>query len=175
MISMPTYALGKNSPTVHETCFIAPGAVIVGQVTVGPRTSIWFNAVIRGDISPVRIGSEVSIQDCCSIHADEGFPTIIGDRVTVGHGAVVHGAIIGAGALIGMRSVILDGAVVGERSLVGAGSLVSRITVPPRSLVLGAPAKVIRELTPEELKLMEEGVEIYLALAEQYERELRQV
>jgi carbonic anhydrase/acetyltransferase-like protein (isoleucine patch superfamily) len=138
---------------IQPTAFIAQGAVIVGDVTLGEEVSVWFNATLRGDTTPITIGPRTNIQEGCIFHADPGFPAIIGAGVTVGHGAVIHGAQVGDNTLIGIRSVLLNGVVVGENCIVGACALLTQgKTFPPGLLIMGAPAQVVRELTPEEIE-----------------------
>ena len=147
------YALNGISPEYDDTNFIAPSADLVGDIKLGRRTSIWFNVSMRGDIHSIRIGEETNIQDNAVVHVTaETGPTSIGNRVTVGHSAIVHACTIEDNVLIGMGAIILDNAVIGEGSIVGAGALVtSRTIVPPRSMVLGSPAKVVRPLKDEEV------------------------
>ncbi len=134
-----------KTPALDGTVFLAAGAAVIGDVTVGEDSSVWFGAVIRGDNEPIVIGRRTSIQDNATLHADPGHPLTVGDDVTVGHNAVVHGCTVKDGALIGMGAVVLDDAVIGEYSIVGAGAVVTaRTVVPPCSLVVGAPARVIR-------------------------------
>jgi carbonic anhydrase/acetyltransferase-like protein (isoleucine patch superfamily) len=138
---------------VHPSVFIAPGAVVVGDVTIGEGSSVWFNAVLRGDTEPIRLGRRVNIQEFCMLHADPGFPCAVGDGVTVGHGAVVHGATVGDNVTIGMHAVVMNGAVIGPDSIVAVGAVVTEGTiVPPGSLVMGLPGKVKRSTTPEEIE-----------------------
>lgn len=142
-------------PKIHETAFVAENAAVIGDVVIGEESSVWYSAVVRGDVNYVRIGDRTNIQDGAVIHVsrtDFDGPTVIGDEVTIGHAAVIHGCRIERGALIGMNATVLDGAVIGESSLVAAGSLVPPGTViPPRSLVMGSPAKVRRQLTDTEV------------------------
>ena len=140
-------------PSVDETNFVAPSADVIGDVKLGSRTSVWFNATIRGDIHWIRIGAESNVQDNAVIHVTtETGPTRIGNRVTIGHSAVVHGCTIEDNVLIGMGAIILDNAVIGKNSVVGAGALVTaRTIIPPGSMVLGSPAKVVRSLTDDEV------------------------
>lgn len=148
---------------IHPTAFIAQGAVIVGDVTLGEECSVWFNATLRGDSMPLTIGPRTNIQEGCIFHADPGFPAIIGAGVTIGHGAVVHGAEVGDNSLIGIRSVLLNGVVVGENCIVGACALLTQgKEFPPGSLIMGAPAKVIRPLTPEEIERNRRSAEEYV-------------
>jgi carbonic anhydrase/acetyltransferase-like protein (isoleucine patch superfamily) len=139
-------------PFIHPAVFVATGAIVVGDVTIGEDSSVWFNAVLRGDTDPIRIGHRTNIQDGCILHADPGFPCTIGDGVTVGHGAIVHGATVESDCLIGMRSVLMNGVAVGSGSIIGTGAVVTEGTqIPPGSLVLGLPARVVRPIRPEEL------------------------
>ncbi len=137
---------------IHPTTFIASGVVIVGDVTLAQLTSVWFNAVLRGDTTPITIGTRSNIQDGAILHADPGFPAEIGEGVTVGHGAIVHGAKIGNNTVIGMGAIILNGAVVGDNCIVGAGALITEgKNFPSGVLILGSPAKAVRELTEDDI------------------------
>lgn len=132
--------------------YIAAGAVIVGDVSLAEGCSVWFHASLRGDSEMIMVGAGTNIQEGAIFHADPGFPAIIGRNVTIGHGAIIHGAVVGNNAVIGMRATLLNGARVGEDSLVGAGALLTEGKVyPPGSLILGSPAKVVRSLTPDEI------------------------
>jgi len=154
---------------VDSTAFIAPGAVVVGDVTLGRQASVWFNATLRGDVEAVRVGAGSNLQEGCIVHADPGYPTVIGAGVTVGHGAVIHGARVGDNCLIGIRAVLLNGSVVGENSIVGACALLTEGKVyPPNSLILGMPAKVVRELTPAEIEANRGSAARYVARAEAF-------
>lgn len=134
-------------PNIHETAFLAKGSVVSGEVTIGKESSIWYNTVIRGDIAPTIIGERTSIQDNSTLHQSPGNPLIIEDEVTVGHNAILHSCIVKRGAMIGMGAIILDGAEIGEEAIVGAGSVVPPgKKIPARTLAVGSPAKVIREL-----------------------------
>jgi carbonic anhydrase/acetyltransferase-like protein (isoleucine patch superfamily) len=136
---------------VALSAWIAPGAVVLGDVSIGELSSIWFNAVVRGDTEAISIGRQTNVQDGAVLHADENFPCRLGDRVTVGHNAVVHGCTLEDGVLVGMGSVVMNGAEIGKDSLIGVGAVVTAGTViPPGSLVLGLPGKVIRPLSAEE-------------------------
>ena len=140
---MPVYALGNARPSLAPSCFVVPSAVIVGNVTIGERSSIWFNSVIRADDDTIEIGEETNIQDLCMLHVDPGSPARIGNRVTIGHRCVVHGCTIEDDCLIGMGAVVMNRAVIGTGSIVAAGAVVLEKTViPPYSLVTGVPAKV---------------------------------
>lgn len=145
------YSYGQFDPEVDETAFLAPGAKIVGRVKIGAESSVWYNALVRGDADTVTIGRGTNIQDNCSLHEDPGFPLIIGDRVSVGHNSVLHGCVIEDDALIGMGSIVLNGARIGAGAVLGAGSLVLQgMEVPPGHLAMGQPAKVIRPLKEDE-------------------------
>ncbi len=149
---MGSYRLDPALLKLHPTAFVARGAALMGDVHLGEEASVWFGAVVRGDTESIRIGARANIQDNAVIHADPGFPTEIGEGVTVGHRCIVHGATIGAGSLLGMGAIVMNGAVIGERCLVGAGALItSGKQIPPGMLVLGSPARPLRALRPEEL------------------------
>ena len=147
IISVPTY----GTPVIADDCFVAPGAVLAGNVTLHGSVSIWFNAVLRADYEPIVIGEGSNIQDNVTGHVDTGFPLTLGKNVSVGHNAVIHGCTVEDDCLIGMGATVLNGVVIGTGSLVAAGAVVLEGTiVPPGSLVAGVPAKVRRELTAEE-------------------------
>lgn len=156
---------------VHPSVFIAAGAIVVGDVTIGEDSSVWFNAVLRGDTDPIRIGCRTNIQDGCILHADPGFPCTIGDGVTVGHAAIVHGATVENDVVVGMRSVVMNGATIGTGSIIGAGSVVTEgMKIPPGSLVLGLPARVVRPVTPEELANLRAAAGRYVERAKLYSK-----
>jgi carbonic anhydrase/acetyltransferase-like protein (isoleucine patch superfamily) len=141
----------RRTPRLGKGVYIAQGAVVLGDVTLGAHSSVWYNAVVRGDINRIVVGHHTNIQDCAVLHLAEEYPCLIGNWVTVGHSAVVHACAVGDEVLIGMGAVILDGAVVGRQSIIGAAALVTQgMKIPPGSLVLGAPAKVVRTLTRQE-------------------------
>lgn len=167
---MPMYPYRDRSPTIDPTVFLAPGAHLVGDVKVGPRASIWFNAVLRGDSAPVLVGARTNIQDGAVLHGDAGVPCVVGDDCTVGHLAVVHGCRVERGTLIGMGAVVLSGATIGEESLVGAGAVVGEgRTFGPRSLLLGHPARLVRTLTEEDVeRLVRPGSRAYVRIVENY-------
>jgi carbonic anhydrase/acetyltransferase-like protein (isoleucine patch superfamily) len=157
-------------PKIDPTVFIAPTAVVIGDVEIGENSSVWFNAVIRGDVYYIRIGNNTNIQDGSVIHVTtDTYATIIGNSVIMGHNVVAHGCTIKDKALIGMGAILLDNCEIGEQALVAAGSLVPMgMKVPPRTLVAGMPAKVKRELTPEELARIEENWQHYVDLKNDY-------
>ncbi|MCU6455263.1 gamma carbonic anhydrase family protein, partial [Sphingomonas sp. A2-49] len=149
--------------------YIAPGAHVIGDVTLGPRASIWFGAVLRGDTAAIVIGPESNVQDGAMVHADPGMPTTIGSGVTIGHHAIVHGATVGDNSLIGMGATILNRAVIGADSLVGAHALVTEgKCFPAGSLIVGAPARVLRALTEAEIAGLRLSAATYVANARRY-------
>ncbi|MBL1082973.1 gamma carbonic anhydrase family protein [Streptomyces actinomycinicus] len=143
--------IGGKEPQVDPEAFVAPTACVIGDVTLHPGTSVWYGAVVRGDVEKITVGAQTNVQDNVTLHADPGFPVTVGERVSIGHNAVVHGATVEDDCLIGMGATVLNGAVIGAGSLVAAQALVPQgMVVPPGSLVAGVPAKVRRELTEEE-------------------------
>lgn len=153
-------------PQVAASAWIAPGARVTGDVVIGERVSVWYNATVRGDLAPIRIGDDSNIQDNAVLHVDVNAPLTIGRAVTVGHAAILHGCTVHDGALIGMGATVLNGAVVGEEAIVGAGAVVTEgFVVPPGTLALGVPARVVRELAPAERQAGRLGAEHYAALA----------
>ena len=162
--------LGKT-PEIGRDCFVADSAAVIGDVTVGDDSSVWFGAVIRGDSEPIRIGRRSSIQDNATIHCDDGHPVTIGDDVTVGHNAIVHGATLADGSLVGMGAIVMNGAVIGAGSVVAAGAVVTQdMVVPPCSLAAGIPARVVKTgveayavSNRENAAIYVERKEIYLA------------
>ena len=161
---------GDHLPRLGRGVFVAPNATLIGDVELGDEASVWFGAVVRGDIGSIRIGTRTNVQDLSCVHLTEGLSkTTIGADVTIGHGAILHGCTVEDGCLIGMGSVVMDNAVIGAGSVVAAGALVPpRMVVPPRSLVRGSPAKVIREVTPEEGRLGIDGAAHYVAASRRY-------
>lgn len=151
------------TPEVDETVFVAPGAYLIGDVHIGKESTIWFNAVLRADEGPIIIGDQCSIQDNTTIHLYEGCPVVIEDGVTVGHNVILHGCTLGSRSIIGMGSTILDNAEIGEECIIGANTLItSGKKIPPRSLVMGSPGKVVRELTDEDLQMIQLSIDIYV-------------
>jgi len=165
-------SFGGTTPKVGDGTFLAETAVLVGDVVVGARSSIWYGAVLRGDVYYIRVGDETSIQDNSVIHVTHGrHATVVGNRVTIGHSVNLHGCTIADRCIIGMGSIILDSAEIGERCIVGAGSLVTPGTrIPPGTLALGSPARPKRDLTPEELSWLEVSAAHYVELARGYRR-----
>ena len=158
------------TPQLDTSVFVAPNACVIGDVQVGENSSLWFNVIVRGDVNFIRIGSRTNIQDGSVIHVTrKTHPTVIGDDVTVGHSVTLHGCTVHDGSLIGIRAIVLDGAVIGASSLVAAGSVVAPGTqIPPRSLVMGSPARVKRVLTEDECKDIHAIAERYIRYQEDY-------
>jgi len=167
---MISRAYDGHSPRIGGRVFIAENATLIGDVTLGDDCSIWYGAVLRGDVHSIRIGARTNIQDNCVLHVThDAWPTIVAEEVTVGHGAIVHGCTVKRGALIGMGARVLDGAVVGECALVAAGAVVGEgMRVPPRTLVAGVPAKVKRDLTEAEIARLEQSWRHYVEYKEKY-------
>lgn len=159
-----------KSPRVHESAFAVDDAIVIGDVEIGPDSSLWFGTVVRGDVNAIRIGARTNVQDCSVVHVTSGtHPTLVGDDVTVGHRVTLHGCTVKDRCLVGIGAIVMDGAVVGEESIVGAGALVPPgMVVPPRKLAVGAPARVKRDLTPEEIAHLSRSAANYVAYARQY-------
>jgi len=166
-----------NKPKIKKDAFIAPSADVIGDVKIGKNSSVWFGCVIRGDIHKIRIGKRTNIQDLSMVHVthytkedkSDGNPTLIGDNVTIGHRVMLHGCTIENACLIGMSATILDGAVIGKESIVGASSLVTKDKkFPPRSLIMGSPAKLIRELSDDEVSFLYESAQNYVEAKDRY-------
>ena len=157
-------------PKIHETAFVTNDAIVIGDVEIGEDSSVWFGSVVRGDVNYIRIGARTNIQDATVIHvSSRTHPTILEDEITVGHRVTLHGCHVESGCLIGIGSMLMDGVRVGAQALVGAGSLLTPGTqIPPRSLVLGSPARVKRELTEDELKFLDRSWRNYVELKTKY-------
>jgi len=156
-------------PAIDESVFIAPGAFVIGDVKIEENSNIWYNTVVRGDIHPIRIGKYTNIQDNCTIHVMYNHPAVIGDYVTIGHGAIVHGCTVGNNCLIGMGAILLGYAEIGENCIIAAGSPIpERKVIPPNSLVMGSPGKVVRTLTDEEIEGIRESALKYAEVAQNY-------
>ena len=165
---------GGKTPETGGRCYIAPTAAVIGDVRMGDDVSVWFGAVIRGDNEPITVGKGTSIQDNAVLHTEKGHPLTIGDNVTVGHGAIVHCSSVGSNTLIGMGAILLDGAVIGDHCIIGAGAVVKEnAVVPSGSMMVGVPAKCVRELGPEQIAFLD-GTPPYVALSKTYleEREV---
>ena len=158
-----------KTPHIHPSAFIAPNATVMGEVTVGADSSLFFGAVVRSEFVPIVIGRGTNIQDNCVLHADPGLPMTVGEDVTVGHGAILHSCTVGDNSLIGMGAIVLNGAVIGRNCIVAAGALVPQgMVVPDGSLVMGSPAKVRRELTDQEIEANRQSAEGYVREAAAY-------
>lgn len=169
---MPIRTFRDHRPQIDPTAYVAGDAQVIGKVILGPGVSVWFNAVLRGDTDRIRIGAGSNIQDGSILHADEGVPCMIGERVVVGHRAILHGCEVGDDCLIGMGAIVLNRAQLGPGCIVGAGAVVAEGKVfPARSLLLGVPAKVVREVTDQELAKTRAGAEHYTRLATLYKAE----
>ncbi len=145
--------LKGKKPNIHEDAFVAETAVVIGDVSIGEGSSIWYNSVLRGDIETIKIGKYTNIQDNATVHNEVDIPAILGDYVVVGHNCVIHGCTIGDNCLIGMGAIVLNGAVIGDNCIIGAGALITQgKVIPPNSLVLGSPGKVIRQVTADDLE-----------------------
>ncbi|MEU9735323.1 gamma carbonic anhydrase family protein [Streptomyces sp. NPDC048002] len=164
--------IGGREPKVDQDVFVAPTASVIGDVTLLRGASVWYGAVLRGDVERISVGASSNVQDNCTLHADPGFPVTVGERVSIGHNAVVHGATVEDDCLIGMGATVLNGAVIGAGSLVAAQALVPQgMVVPPGSLVAGVPAKVRRELTEEERAGLTLNGTMYAGLAQAHREE----
>ncbi len=161
-------SINGKTPRIHPSAFIAPGAVVAGDIEIGPEVSIWYGTVLRSEYVPVKIGAKTSIQDNSVLHTNPFIPAeqlVIGEEVTVGHGAILHHCSIGNRALVGMGSIVLDGSVLGDESVVAAGTLVGMHTqVPPKSMIIGNPGKIRRDASPEELARFAKGMRWYVGL-----------
>ena len=161
-----------KSPIIPDSCYISESVDLIGDVTLGENVSLWFGTVVRGDMHFITIGNQSNIQDNSVIHVTTDVsPTRIGDEVTVGHNAIIHGATIEDRCLIGMGTIIMDDVVIGEGSIVGAGAVVPpNMIIPPRSLVVGLPAKIVRQTTDKELKMIIERAQHYIDFSQEYKK-----
>ena len=173
---MPVYAFKGKTPRVHPTAFVAPTAVLIGDVTLHEYSSVWFGTVLRGDMARIEIGARSNVQDNSTIHTDEDQPTLVGEDVTIGHNALVHSSVIEKNVLVGQASVLVGGCVIGTGTIVGAGAVVrEKTTVPPRSLVVGVPAKVVRATEPEDERWTVHAAEHYVELGAWYRDNIAEV
>ena len=173
---MSIYQLEDRIPQIDPTAWIAPNAVLIGHIECAEESSVWWNAVLRGDNEPIMIGPRSNVQDGCVFHTDPGAPLILDADVTIGHKVMLHGCRIGQGSLIGIGTTILNHAVIGEHSLVGAGTLIpERKIYPPRSLIMGTPGKVIRELTDDEVARLMNSAAKYAQNALRYRDQLKRI
>jgi carbonic anhydrase/acetyltransferase-like protein (isoleucine patch superfamily) len=166
---MPIYSLRDRRPSIADSVWIAPNAIVIGDVRLGADSSIWWNTVLRGDNDPITIGVGTNVQDGSVLHTDAGVPLTLGTNVTVGHMAMIHGCTVGDNSLIGIGAIILNHATIGRECLIGAGSLIPEgKTIPDRSLVLGSPGKVVRQLTDEDLARIRQTAEHYIQHSRNY-------
>jgi carbonic anhydrase/acetyltransferase-like protein (isoleucine patch superfamily) len=173
---MAIYQLGDHAPEIHETAWVADSAQIMGSVELAENVSIWFGTVIRGDTHPIRIGKGSNVQDNSMLHTDEGVPLVIGENVTVGHQVMLHGCTIGDGSLIGIQAVVLNGAKIGKNCLVGAGALVTEgKEFPDGSMIIGSPAKVVKQLTPEQIAGFQRASQHYVDNAKRFKAQLKKI
>jgi carbonic anhydrase/acetyltransferase-like protein (isoleucine patch superfamily) len=174
--TMPRYRFRGNTPQIPSSTYVAETASVIGRVVLGEDTSVWPGAVIRADSEPIVIGEGSNVQDCAVLHVDPGVPMTIGRRVTVGHQVMLHGCMIGDGTLIGIQAIVLNHAVIGRECLVAAGAIVTeRKSFPDRSLIMGAPAKVVRELTDDDVAMLRHAAEAYVQRRGFYLAELERI
>lgn len=173
---MALYQLDDLAPKLHETAWVADNAQVMGNVLLAEESSVWFGVVIRGDTETISVGRGSNVQDNSVLHADIGMPLTIGENVTVGHQVMLHGCTIGDGSLIGIQAVVLNGAKIGKNCLVGAGSLVTEgKEFPDGSMILGSPAKVVRQLTPEQIEGLKMSAQHYVENARRYKTGLKKI
>ena len=173
---MAIYQLDDLKPDLHDTAWVADSAQVMGNVTLGEGASVWFGVVIRGDTATITVGKGTNIQDNSVLHADEGLPLVIGDNVTVGHQVMLHGCTVGDNSLIGIQAVVLNGAKIGKNCLVGAGSLVTEgKQFPDGCMILGSPARAIRQLTPEQIEDLKVNARHYRDNARRYQAGLKKL
>jgi carbonic anhydrase/acetyltransferase-like protein (isoleucine patch superfamily) len=166
---MPIYQLGDRIPRIHPAAFIHESAVVIGDVIIGARASVWPFSTLRGDNEPITVGADSNVQESCTLHTDPGFPLLIGERVTVGHHVMLHGCTIGDESLIGIQAVVLNGAVIGRQCLVGAASLVTEgKSFADGSLILGSPGRLTRALQVHEIERSRAIAQSYAARGAQY-------
>ena len=170
---MAIYRLGEATPVVAADAYVAPGATLIGKVHLAEKATVWFGAVLRGDNEPITIAANSNVQENAVLHTDPGFPLIVGIGVTIGHQAMLHGCEIGDGSLVGIQAVVLNGARIGRHCLIGAGAIVTaHKTFPDRTLILGAPAKAVRELTEDEVANLKHAAQVYVSRGAVYREQL---
>jgi carbonic anhydrase/acetyltransferase-like protein (isoleucine patch superfamily) len=173
---MAIYQLGEHAPEIDVSAYIADSASLIGKVTVEANASVWFGVTIRGDNERITIGENSNVQEGTVMHTDMGYPLVVGKNVTIGHQAMLHGCTVGDGALIGIQAVVLNGAKIGKGCLVGAGAVVTEgKEFPDGSLILGAPAKVVRTLTEEDLQRLQASAASYVARGQRFKAELKKI
>jgi carbonic anhydrase/acetyltransferase-like protein (isoleucine patch superfamily) len=173
---MALYAIDDRRPQLAPTAWVAPGATVLGRVVLADGVGIWFGAVLRGDNEPIVIGEGSNVQENTVMHTDVGFPLTVGRGVTIGHQAMLHGCTIGDGSLIGIQAVVMNGVRIGRECLIGAGALVPEgKAIPDRSLVLGSPGKIVRELSDDDVARIRAGAESYVARAAAFRAQLHRI
>ena len=173
---MALYQIDEFKPAVAASAWVADSAQVIGKVTLGENSSVWFGVVVRGDNAPITVGAGSNIQDQSVLHTDHDKPLVIGENVTIGHQVMLHGCTIGDGSLIGIQAVVLNGAKIGKNCLVGAGSLVTEgKEFPDDSMIFGSPAKAVRQLSPEQIEGLKMSAESYIANARRYKTGLKQL
>ena len=173
---MPIYRIGDKLPQLDSSVWIAPNATVIGDVRLAANVSIWWGAVLRGDNDPITIGEGTNIQDGSILHTDDGIPITMGCNITVGHMVMLHGCTVGDGTLVGIKSVVLNGAVIGKNCLIGANTLIPEgKVIPDRSVVMGSPGKVVRELTDEQLARIARNAPHYVQNAQRYRTLLEEI
>jgi carbonic anhydrase/acetyltransferase-like protein (isoleucine patch superfamily) len=173
---MPVYALGAHAPNIHPQTWIAPNASVIGQVDLEKNVSIWWHCTLRGDIERLRVGENTNVQDGSVLHTDPGLEVNIGRDVTIGHRAIIHGCTVGDGCLIGMGATLLNRSVIGKACLIGANTLIPEgKVIPDRSLVVGAPGRIVRQLTEGEVEAILHGARRYVENWQRYQQELRRL
>lgn len=173
---MAIYSIGERQPRLASTAWVAPGAHVLGHVELGDGASVWFGAVLRGDNELIAIGEGSNVQENAVLHTDMGFPMSIGARVTIGHQAMLHGCTVGDGSLIGIQAIVLNGARIGRDCLIGAGALIPEgKVIPDRSVVLGSPGKVVRELGDADIARLRAGADSYVARAAAFRTQLQRL
>ena len=173
---MAIYKIGDHTPEVDASAYVTDSASVIGKVHLAANTSIWFGAALRGDNELISIGEGSNVQECAVLHTDVGYPLHIGKNVTIGHQAMLHGCTVGDGSLIGIQAVVLDGAVIGKNCLVAAGALVTSGKVfPDNSLIMGSPAKAVKELTEQQISDIQAGVKTYIERATHFKQQLQRI
>ena len=173
---MAIYSFKNYIPKIPSTCFLAPGAQVIGNIALGNNVSIWHNSVLRGDVNQIVIGDNTNIQDLSMLHITESSPLLIGENVTVGHSVTLHGCNIGNNSLIGMGATVLDNSIIGDFSIVAAGSLVPpNKTYPPKSMIMGNPAKAVRELKDKEIEMLNKHYIYYVGYAKDFKLKVEEI
>lgn len=173
---MAIYQLGEHAPEIDSSAYVADSATLIGKVTLAPKASVWDGVTIRGDNERITVGENSNVQEGTVMHTDMGFPLVIGNNVTIGHQAMLHGCTVGDGSLIGIQAVVLNGARIGKGCLVGAGALVTEgKEFPDHSLILGSPAKVVRTLTEEDLLRLQGNAASYVERGQRFKAELKKI